>query len=180
MFWLKSQYSFNLKIFSGQFAPVAGNRRERGMWGWRDYSSSFLTLGFPDSSVGKESTCSAGDPGLLPGMGRFPGEGKGYPLQYAGLENSMDWIIQGVAKSRTRLSDFHFTFLTSELPGAGRALHLEVTAPVKWLHCPLCVQVLPMPLSLPLQAQGGHGAHCYQPWGTACPFWQFPYCFSSL
>ena len=47
-------------------------------------------LGFPDSSVGKESTCNAGDPVLIPGLGRSPGEGKGYPLQYAGLENFMD------------------------------------------------------------------------------------------
>ena len=39
-------------------------------------------MGFPDSSVGKESACSAGDPGLIPGLGRSPGEGKGYPLQY--------------------------------------------------------------------------------------------------
>ena len=48
------------------------------------------------------------DLGQIPGLGRFPGEGKDYQLQYCGLENSMDCIIQGVAKSRTRLSDFHF------------------------------------------------------------------------
>ena len=47
--------------------------------------------GFPDSSVGKESTCNAGDLGLTSGLGRSPGEGKGYPLWYAGLENSMDY-----------------------------------------------------------------------------------------
>ena len=45
----------------------------------------------------------------IPGSGRSPGEGKGYPLPYSGLENSMDWIVHGVAKSRIRLSDFHFT-----------------------------------------------------------------------
>ena len=49
-----------------------------------------------------------GDPGSIPGWGRSPGEGKSYPLQYSGLENSMDCIAHGVAKSRTRLSDFHF------------------------------------------------------------------------
>ena len=49
--------------------------------------------------------------GSIPGLGRFPGKGKGYPLQYSGLENSMDWIVRGVAKSRTRLSDFHFSLL---------------------------------------------------------------------
>ena len=67
----------------------------------------FGTLGFPCSSAGKESTCNAGDLGSIPGLGRSPGEGKGYPLQYSGLENSMDCILHGVAKSRTRLSDFH-------------------------------------------------------------------------
>ena len=53
------------------------------------------------SSVGKESACSAGDQGLIPGLGRSPAEGKGYPLQYSGLENSMDCIVHGVTKSRT-------------------------------------------------------------------------------
>ena len=65
-------------------------------------------VGFPDSSVGKESSCNAGDPGWIPESGRSPGEGKGYPLQYSGLENSMDCIVHGVAKSWTRLSDVHF------------------------------------------------------------------------
>ena len=62
---------------------------------------------FPDSSVGKVSTCNAGDPGLIPGLGRSPGEGKGYPLQYSGLENAMDCIVDGVTKSWTQLSDSH-------------------------------------------------------------------------
>ena len=52
---------------------------------------------FPDSSSGKESTCNAGDLGLIPGLGWSPGEGKGYLLQYSGLENSMDCIVRGVA-----------------------------------------------------------------------------------
>ena len=65
---------------------------------------------FPDSSVGKESACNAGDLGLIPGLGRSPGEGKGYPLQYSGLENSMDCMVHGVTKSRTRLSHFHKIF----------------------------------------------------------------------
>ena len=51
------------------------------------------------------------DLGSIPGLGRSPGEGKGYQLQYSGLENSMDCIVHGVAKSRTRLSDFHFHFI---------------------------------------------------------------------
>ena len=57
-------------------------------------------------SYGKESACTMGDLGLIPGLGRSPGEGKGYPLQYSDLENSMDCIDHGVAKSRTRLSNF--------------------------------------------------------------------------
>ena len=67
----------------------------------------------PCDSAGKESTCNEGDLGLIPGLGRSPGEGKGNLLQCSGLENSMDWIVRGVAKSRTRLSDFHFLFQPS-------------------------------------------------------------------
>ena len=59
------------------------------------------TTGFPCGSAGKESACNAGDLGSIPGLGRSPGEGKGSPLQYSGLENSMDYIVHGVAKSRT-------------------------------------------------------------------------------
>ena len=54
----------------------------------------------------KASVCNAGDPGLIPGLGRSPGEGKGYPLQYPGLENAMNCIVHGVTKSQTQLSDF--------------------------------------------------------------------------
>ena len=64
----------------------------------------------PCGSAGKESACSAGDLGSIPRLGRSPGEGKGYPLQYSGLENSMNCIVHGVEKSRTRLSDSHFRF----------------------------------------------------------------------
>ena len=66
--------------------------------------------GFPCDSAGKESTCNAGDLGLIPGLGRSPGEGKGYPLHYSGLENSMDCIVHEVTKSWTRLSNLHFHF----------------------------------------------------------------------
>ena len=71
---------------------------------------SLTQLGFSGGSAGKESTCSVGDLGSIPGLGRSPGEGKGYPLQYSGLENSMHRIVHGVAKSWTQLSDFHFHF----------------------------------------------------------------------
>ena len=71
-------------------------------------SSTPVFLVFPCGSAGKESACSVGDLGLIPGLGRSPGEGKDYPLQYSGLENSMDCIVHGVEKNRTRLSDqFH-------------------------------------------------------------------------
>ena len=114
------------------------------------YISIMLYQGFPDSSVGKQSACNAGDPGLVPGSGRSAGEGIGYPFQKSwaslvaqleknplamqetwvrsvgwedslekgkathssiGLVNSMDCIDHGVAKSHTRLSDFHFHIL---------------------------------------------------------------------
>ena len=65
--------------------------------------------GLPRGSAGKESAYNAGDLALIPGLGRCPGEGKGYPLQHSGLENSMDCIVHGVAKSWTQRSDFHFT-----------------------------------------------------------------------
>ena len=59
-------------------------------------------------SDGKESACSIGDLCLIPGLGRSLGEGESYPLQYCGLENSIDCIVHAVAKSRTQLSNFHF------------------------------------------------------------------------
>ena len=59
--------------------------------------------GFPGGSAGKESACNTGDLGLIPGLGRSPGEGKGYLLQYSGLENSMACMVHGVAKSFTSL-----------------------------------------------------------------------------
>ena len=65
-------------------------------------------MGFPHSSVGKESARHSGDLGLIPGLGKSPGEGKGYPLQYSGLKNSIDCIGHGVPKSQTWLSNFRF------------------------------------------------------------------------
>ena len=69
-----------------------------------------LGQGFPGGSAGKESACNVRELGLIPGLGRSPGEGNSYPIQYSGLENSMDCIVHGVAKSRTGLNDFHFHF----------------------------------------------------------------------
>ena len=75
------------------------------------FKITHIFSGFPSGSAGKESTCNVRDMGSIPGLGRSPGEGKGYPLQYSGLDNSMDCIVHAVAKSRTQLSDFHFTSL---------------------------------------------------------------------
>ena len=66
---------------------------------------------FPGSSVGKEFACNAEDSGSIPGFRRSSGEGKDYPLQYSGLESSMDCLVQGVTRSQTQLSDFHFHFI---------------------------------------------------------------------
>ena len=64
-------------------------------------------LCFPGGSVGKESACNAGDLGSISGLGRSPGEGKSYPFQYSGLENSLDCMMHGVTKSQAQLSDFY-------------------------------------------------------------------------
>ena len=79
----------------------------------RDRSPTPVFLGFPGGSDRIEFTFNVGDLGSVPGLGRSPGEENGYPLQYSGLENSMDrgaWqaTVHGVAGSQTRLSAFHF------------------------------------------------------------------------
>ena len=81
----------------------------------RDRLPTPVFLGFPCDSDGKESTCNAGDPGPIPGLGRSPEEVKGDPLQCSGLENSMGCIVHRVAKSRTQLRNFQFHFPTSPL-----------------------------------------------------------------
>ena len=81
-----------------------------------------MFLGFPHSSVGKESACSAGDQDSIPGLGRYPGAGNSNPLQFSCLENPMDggaWqaTVHGVAKSWTRISDFHFHYYIDNVQG---------------------------------------------------------------
>ena len=85
-----------------------------------------VTLGFPCGSAGKESAFNAGDLGLIPELGRSPGEEKGYLLQYSGLENSVDCIVHGVAKSQTRLSDFHLLLYLPKVLGGlnGRCIYM--------------------------------------------------------
>ena len=83
-----------------------------------------VNKGFPCGSVGKEFTCNMGDLGSIPGLGRPPGEGRGYPLQYSALENSMYCIVYGVAKSQTLLSDFYLLILV--------IVHLFSLLPFLW------------------------------------------------
>ena len=73
-----------------------------------------LKMGFPGSSAGKESACNSGDSSSIPGLGRSPGKGNGYPLQYSGLENSMDYIVHGAPKSQTCWSNFNFQYFHLE------------------------------------------------------------------
>ena len=89
------------------FDPWVGKIRWR-----RDRLPTPVFLGFPCGSAGKESACNVGDLGSTPGLGRSPGEGKVYPFQHSGLENSMDYIVCGVTKSQTGLSNFHFHFMS--------------------------------------------------------------------
>ena len=69
-----------------------------------------MLLGFRCGLDGKEAACSVGGLGLIPGLGISPGEGKGCPLECTSLENAMDCIVYGVAKSRAPLSEFHSVF----------------------------------------------------------------------
>ena len=85
-----------------------------------------LTHEVPGGPDSKESACNAGDQGSIPGLGRFPGEGNGYPLQYSFLENPMDrgawWAaVHGVVKRWTQLSDYNLTF--HEVPRRPRVNH---------------------------------------------------------
>ena len=112
-------------------AQLVKNRQCRRPWldSWlrktpwrRDRLPTPVFLGFPHGSADKESACNTGDLGLIPGLGRSPGEGKGSPLQYSGLENSMDCIVHRVTESQTGPSDFHFVTGTLT-PVSGLTLH---------------------------------------------------------
>ena len=94
---------------------------------------------FPGGSDGKGSAYNAGDLGLIPGSGRSPGEGNGNPLQYSRLENPMDggaWLatVHGVAKSRTRLSDFTSLKSTSLVPSCLKFFFLNVTGKLNFIY----------------------------------------------
>ena len=91
--------------------PIIQGREGAVVAVWTEFKAPLGHLQLPCGSAGKESACNAGDLDLIPGLGRSPGEGKGYPLQYPGQGNSVDCIVHGVTKSRTRLSNFHFCFI---------------------------------------------------------------------
>ena len=72
------------------------------------WKETYKELGLLCGSADKESACNEGDLGSMPQLGRSPGKGKGYPLQYSGLENFMNYIVHGIARSGTQPSNFHF------------------------------------------------------------------------
>ena len=91
--------SSTLQAASLPAEPQGKPHWERFVTSGKEYvRAELLPCGFPCGSAGKETACSAGDLGLIPELGRSPGEGKGYPLQYSGLENS---IVHGVAKNQS-------------------------------------------------------------------------------
>ena len=102
IFWASPHSSVDKESACNAGDPysIPGLRRSTGEG--KDRLPTLVFLGFPPGSAGKESIiCNAGDLGLIPGLGRFLGEWNGYLLQYSGLENSMDCIVHGVAKSWT-------------------------------------------------------------------------------
>ena len=135
------------------------------VWPWK--LELPILLGFPCGSAGKESACNAGDLDLIPGFKRSPGEGKGYPLQYSGLENSMDCIVHEVTESQ---------ILTEQLS-------LSTMQNQKHCKCSFKYQVNGMRWLFYLPWQGteyklkqsliNQGSHYYFPLG-------FSFCFSNL
>ena len=85
----------------GHLQGIQKSPRNEGVKGECKINLIMSYWGFPGNSAGKESACNAGNPRSIPGSGRSHGKRIGYPLQYSGLENSMDWIVPGVAKSQT-------------------------------------------------------------------------------
>ena len=106
----------------------------------RDRLPTSVFFGFPCASAGKESTCNVGHLGSIPGLGRSPREGKGYLPQYSGLENSMDCIVHGVAKSQTQPHNFHFHFFhhASEMSRWVILSQWVSTSPWARLCCSMC------------------------------------------
>ena len=95
----------------------------RKIWRRRDRLPTPAFWSFPRGSA---SACNEGDLGWYPWVGQFPGEGKGYQLQYSGLENSVDCIAHGVAKSRTLLSHFHLHVIVVQTPSCVQNILLNI------------------------------------------------------
>ena len=101
-----------------EFAYNAGDGFDswiRKIFWRRDRLPTPVFLGSPGGSAGKEPAHNAGDPGWIPGLGRSPGEGKGYPLQYPDLENSMDCIVHGGHKESYMTEQLSLFSPSSEL-----------------------------------------------------------------
>ena len=140
--WMECRIYLRVFNWASLITQLVKNRLQRrrpwsdswvGKIRWRrDRLPTPVFSGFPCGSAGKESTCSVGELGLIPGLGRSPGEGKGHPLQYSGLENSMDCMVHGVTESDTteRLS---LTFTSQLYPLCPLSLVVSLTSPV--LHC---------------------------------------------
>ena len=94
-----------------------GRLQPEGAFSSEVFSYKAVCEGLPWWLRQKESACSAGDLGLIPGLGRSPGEGNGYPLQYSCLENPMGGGVHGVAKCRTRLSNLHTLYVRAFICG---------------------------------------------------------------
>ena len=106
------------------------------LWQWIEWKQK-KNLGFPCGSAGKESAHDSGDLGSIPGLGRSPGEGKGYPLQYSGLEKSMDciaWTLKSMWSQRVRhnWANFTFTSLSKE------KIYCWIYTPMQWTWVWVC------------------------------------------
>ena len=106
-----------------------------------DFMCTSVLWGFLCGSAGKESTCNAGDLGLISGLERSPGEKKVYPLQYSDLENSMDGIVHGVSKSWTWLSHFHF-FCSLRINPSSCVSSLETVSSAQIIQICICIKFL--------------------------------------
>ena len=125
----------------------------------RDRLPTPVFLGFPCGLAGKESSCNVGDLVSIPGLRRSPGEGKGYTLQYSGLENSMDCIVHGVAKSGTQRTTLTLTF-HSWVKETGilkdTVSHRSPFFRARWGDPPTCVHITMTAHDLPTPAHLGN------------------------
>ena len=110
-----NRYGVSFKGRGDGVLELDGSDGQTALWIYQNHQTVCLNgfkiarfmVSFPCGSAGKESASDAGVLGLLSGLGKSPREGKSYLFQYSGLENSMDYIVHGVTKSLTWLSDFH-------------------------------------------------------------------------